>query len=318
MCVLNIPSAASFPVPPHYSNQLTLHSFIPPTFIMMLAKLFIVVAGAVCTVVASAVVQRDGFKSLNPPLSVLDSRDTPAAYTPLNPPLNVLDSRDAPSSPTVARLTNAERLIAGLPLNAPRRSRTTHPRGVPSGVPTISQGYIKVTETGTGKDYGFLNKDLNSFGEFQTTSDPDQRAIFSINLVDAAQGQINIAVNGASARPYIGGIVGFSSALSDLKTGFATYSYIGRTEASPFHSAPVTLGNTFSDATGQTKAVESAMWVYDAVSGTITPQWVNNDHSLPATYIGLSQGLLVLSGDKHSFSTVFGPTTWLTFTFIPI
>ena len=51
-----------------------------------------------------------------------------------------------------------------------------------------------MTETGTEKDYGFLSKDLNSFGEFQTTSDPDQRAIFSINLAVAAQGQTNIVV----------------------------------------------------------------------------------------------------------------------------
>ena len=41
---------------------------------------------------------------------------------------------------------------------------------------------------------GFLSKDLNGFGEFQTTSDPNQRAIFSINLADAAQGQTNIVV----------------------------------------------------------------------------------------------------------------------------
>jgi hypothetical protein len=60
--------------------------------------------------------------------------------------------------------------------------------------PRSTQGYIKVTEAGTGKDYGFLNKDLNNFGEFQTTSDPGQRAIFSINLADAAQGQTNIIV----------------------------------------------------------------------------------------------------------------------------
>ena len=60
--------------------------------------------------------------------------------------------------------------------------------------PCSTQGYIQVTETGTGKDYGFLSKDLNGFGEFQTTSDPDQRAIFSINLADAAQGQTNIVV----------------------------------------------------------------------------------------------------------------------------
>jgi hypothetical protein len=284
---------------------------------MMLAKLFIVVVGAVCTVVASAVVQGDGFKTLNPPLNVLDSRDAPS-YKPLNPPLNILNSRDAPSH-TLVRKTNAERLIAGLPLNRPYRSRTALLRGVlPSVVPILIQGYIKVTETGTGKDYGFLSKVLNNFGEFQMTSDPDQRAIFSINLVDAAQGQTNIVVNGASARPYIGGIVGFSSALSDLKPGFATYSYIGQTEASPFHSPPVQRGNTFSDATGLPKAVESAIWVYDAGSGRITPQWVNNDHSLPATYIGLSQGLLILSGDKQSFSTMFGPTTWLTLTFIAI
>ena len=90
----------------------------------MLAKLVIVVAGAVCTVVASAVVQRDGFRPLNPPLNILGSRDTPASYKPLNPPLDILDSRDAPSSPTLVRMTNAERLIAGLPLNPPRRSRT--------------------------------------------------------------------------------------------------------------------------------------------------------------------------------------------------
>ena len=39
----------------------------------------------------------------------------------------------------------------------------------------------------------------------------------------------------------------------------SSYSYIGQTEASPFNSPPVTLGNSFSDATGLTKAGESAI-----------------------------------------------------------
>jgi hypothetical protein len=51
-----------------------------------------------------------------------------------------------------------------------------------------------LTETGTGADYGYVSKNLNSDGEFGTTTDLDQRLIVSINLGDIEEGQFNIVV----------------------------------------------------------------------------------------------------------------------------
>lgn len=244
----------------------------------MLAKL-IVIAGAVCTIVAVSV------------------------------------SR----APSLVRKTNAEWLIAGLPPNPPtRRSRTALARSVPSGSPTLTQGYIKLTETATGADYGFLCKVLNSHGQSGATTDPQQRAVVSINLADAAKGHSNIVVtNGASSHPYLGDIVSPYSSSSNLQRGGSKYMYVGQTEASPANAPATHLGSSYNDAMGLSQAVESAIWSYDAVSGTLYAQWINTDYSLPTTYIGLTaDDVMVLSGDQDTFVRICGAATWLTLTFV--
>ncbi|TFK35662.1 hypothetical protein BDQ12DRAFT_725722 [Crucibulum laeve] len=44
----------------------------------------------------------------------------------------------------------------------------------------------------------------------------------------------------------------------------------------------------------------------------LTAHWVNADSSNPETFIGLIDGVLVLTGDNDKFSNAFGPTRWLT------
>jgi len=66
-------------------------------------------------------------------------------------------------------------------------------------------------------------------------------------------------------QPYQTSVLDLPRKLVVIKVDFvltnmlSSYSYIGRTEASPFHSPPVQRGNTFSDATGLAKSVESAI-----------------------------------------------------------
>ncbi|KIK00289.1 hypothetical protein K443DRAFT_100635, partial [Laccaria amethystina LaAM-08-1] len=265
---------------------------------IMLAKLLII-TGLVCTVVATprvpSIVQRNGFQPINPPDSALLSisgNPPPSRLSshPLHPPPSTPSAQVHPTPLSFFPDANAERLAAGLSPLPPARSRTTNPRSlaVPSNTPSVVQGYIQLTETGTGADYGYVSKNLNSDGEFGTTTDLDQRLIVSINLGDIEEGQFNIVVNGASPHIYFGGIVGYSSTSSDLQSGSYNYAFLGQTEASQPNSPAVSMGNSFNDATGLSRGVESAIWTYDVVSGTFSPRWVNNDHSFPTTYIGFA------------------------------
>ncbi|KIK00301.1 hypothetical protein K443DRAFT_100642 [Laccaria amethystina LaAM-08-1] len=58
---------------------------------------------------------------------------------------------------------------------------------------------------------------------------------------------------------------------------------MGQTEASPANAPAAHLGSSYSDAMGLSQAVESVIWSFDAVSGTLYAHWVNTDYSLPTT-----------------------------------
>jgi hypothetical protein len=83
---------------------------------------------------------------------------------------------------------------------------------------------------------------------------------------------------GSTSYPFLGGIVGFSNSDSsdDLKSGSFNYVYLGGVQSTPEGPA-VSERNTFTDATGNQKGAESAIWTFDPSSSSLVPQWTNTD-----------------------------------------
>lgn len=222
---------------------------------------------------------------------------------------------DAPS-PSV-ELTNAQRLARGLPLRKPsrqskksRQARQAAPSACPS---TAYSGIVQVTNADTGAALGYLPSTLNLFAEYGVTPSAEGalRVAFSAASCAGAASQLDIlTTNGAADFPYLGLISGFANAgtQGDLGAGSYNYAYFGGVTHTPAGSPPVTAPNSYSVATGVPEVVESAVWTYDAASGSISAQWVNTDGSVVATDLlySASDNTIVAAGDVASFRSRFG------------
>ncbi|KAG5646137.1 hypothetical protein DXG03_004376 [Asterophora parasitica] len=247
---------------------------------------------------------------------------TPTVPASLNPPASVLVSSYHPVSQIAARgLSNAKRLASGLPLKPPsRRRRPFVARAQPSGV-VLTQGYI-LAKDGDGNPVGYVNKAQNAYGEYVVDTDdtdPNDRLIVAIYLADAPSGTANIqTINGPDADlPFFGGIVGYASTSNDFNPLSFNYAFVGGTAPTPPNSPAISGSNTYSKRTNDQKAFESAIWTLDGNTYQLTPQWINSDGSSPTTYLGLSNGIVTLTGDIDAFVNSFGPANWVTFYFVP-
>lgn len=277
----------------------------------MLLKFAFVVAITATLVVASVtptvtVEARDNSLSFNPPAEAIKTRSAGQA-------------RELPVPQFSTRqLTNAKRLAAGLALKPPMR-RSQAARSVPSGTPTVTRGYLQMKNE-NGVPISFVRNTWNSFGEFGGTNDPAQYLIVEVDLAYAPLGSADIiTINGPDAKfPFLGGIIGFSSTSDNISPGSFNYIYAGGTTHTLPGSPPQAGTNAFTVSTGIPEEIGSAIWTYDPSTQTISPQWVNTDSSTPVTFLGYTQDVILLTGDKTAFSDAFGPTEWITLTFIPI
>ncbi|KAJ7461162.1 hypothetical protein FB451DRAFT_1181503 [Mycena latifolia] len=234
----------------------------------------------------------------------------------LNPAPEDLRNVSAVVSPRAPlALTNAKRLALGLPLLKPHRRVPTPGTDAPttSPLPPVTT-IVNVHARGTdGTDFGYLSPVWNGFGEygaFQSTQEGSLQLTFSYSPDGPSQISIT-ATNGPSATyPFFGAIAGFASDSDDFGPGSYNYAYIGGTTQSPAGSPPFTAGdNSFSAATGIPESIESAIWIYDPETGTLTAQWINTDGSTPATHIVYANDAnqaLALTGDVGSFQSAFG------------
>ena len=116
--------------------------------------------------------------------------------------------------------------------------------------------------------------------------------------------------------PFFGGIVGVFSTNNNLGPGSYNYTYVGGTVQTPSGSPPTSGANSFTMATGISRAIESSIW--SIVGGTVlTPGWVNTDLSRPATFVQYytSDNVLLLTGDPAAFNTQFAISPVVTLTF---
>ncbi|KAF5328324.1 hypothetical protein D9619_013352 [Psilocybe cf. subviscida] len=223
--------------------------------------------------------------------------------------------RDASPSPVV-RMTNAERMVAGMPPLPPRRrgSRTSNAaRSAPSPGGSGSHGYIAAKEAGGDTLLGYFTRAYNNFGEHGLT-DPSKPVDGALKVVLPCASERNSPFNIEAedpvqgSYPFVGMMKGWANDNPNLGPGSFNYVFFGGVQQSPSHSTPVDQSNTFTAATGIAESTESAVWHYDDVSGKLTPQWINTDDSIPAVYYGiyLPDHAVFATGDKTKFSDTFG------------
>ncbi|KAJ1564799.1 hypothetical protein HK096_006207, partial [Nowakowskiella sp. JEL0078] len=171
-------------------------------------------------------------------------------------------------------------------------------------------GVLKVEDL-TGMTYYFGNN-FNSFGEFILISNIQDAASFTLtyNNVGAIAGPLSITQSVSSKYSYLGGISGFSSTDASIQTSSFNYLYFGAVNATTELSSPQFIGNSFTDVSAISEAVESDIWYFDPFTGSISVKWVNpNGGLIDAKFVAINDGvnlIPVMVGDVNVFVNVFG------------
>ncbi|KZT64523.1 hypothetical protein DAEQUDRAFT_741234 [Daedalea quercina L-15889] len=124
--------------------------------------------------------------------------------------------------------------------------------------------------------------------------------------------------NGASAHSYLSGIEKYADTSPTLGSGSWNYAYLGGTDVSAAGAGLQRGATSFSDAANLSSDWESAIWLVDSGTYTVTAEWVNNDGGVVSPFFvhNAYQGLIVLTGDAEAFSSAFGSSPAVTLTFV--
>jgi hypothetical protein len=277
---------------------------------------------------ATSVVPREPL-SLNPPVSVTQQHQDSRRGLNANASGAELDAR-APSPSPVMRMTNAERMVAGLPPLPPRRrgSRTSNAaRSAPSPGGPALHGYIAAKRAGTDTLLGYVAHDYNVFGENGLTN-PSNPVAGALKVILPAEsertGPFNLEVEDPvmTSYPFLGFISGFSNTSPDLSTGKFNYLYLGGVKETPAYSPPADQPNSFSESTTISARSESAVWHHENTTGQLTPQWINMGGSIPSIFYGYvpSEQVVIATGDKGAFESELGGgnVQWLDLYYVAI
>jgi hypothetical protein len=252
---------------------------------------------------------------LTAPLYALAAADTPTSrpetredaglsFNPHHIVTSPLAYQSTAPEPANEPATNAERLRRGLPLKAPRRSRTSAAkRAVPS--PVTTYGVLQVRGA-SGNMVGYVGAIRNSYGQYGFTTNPALRLLVSFtytpndNNVNIAISDPSYSILAATVRP--------PSTNNDLGPGSYNYAYLtGARSAVPAGSPAQDAPNTYTDSTGVPADSETSIWAYDSSTGVVSARWINGDGSVASTQIAYNprDNLLVLVGDLTSFNNYF-------------
>ncbi|EIN06340.1 hypothetical protein PUNSTDRAFT_127647 [Punctularia strigosozonata HHB-11173 SS5] len=233
--------------------------------------------------------------------------------------------RSVAPSPTVRsteRLTNAQRLSRGLPLNPPHRRGTPVARSASSPTPSVTySGYIRVDKASDGTTLGYISKNALN-GDLTKYEAPIASAMpvtfyMPVGATSASRLNIYIGQSGLSTYTLLGLVQGRDSTTPRIASGSYNYLYITGTAETAPGSAPQTVGNSYTTVSGISRYSESAVWSYDSSTGRLVPHWINADGAEPTTALWTQSSALYAGGDSTAFANRYAsPVTVLTFTFV--
>ncbi|KAH8105220.1 hypothetical protein BXZ70DRAFT_1004740 [Cristinia sonorae] len=216
------------------------------------------------------------------------------------------------------RDTNANRLKRGLGPKPPvlrRKNRALVPRQSPAPLQT---GYIQVAIAPTT---GFVGAATNEWGEYVMAWEQSE----ALHVVLHENGQVGekfdiTSLNGIAALPPVGFIEGEQNTSPDLSAGSSNYAYLGGVTSTPPGSPPQALANSYTDATGIAKHVESAIWELQP-GNQLAIRWVNTDGSIPNVglfYVPVTGGFIITSNRDKFIEEIGDNALPVTFTFVPL
>lgn len=178
----------------------------------------------------------------------------------------------------VTRMTNAQRLAAGLPLLPPRTRTSTAKRSGVSILPVT--GRIQVRNADTGEQVGEISKSTGPFGKFflNTGSIANSNGWTALVAQVGTTSQVNFLDTQRSNR-YLAGI---QNPLQVVSTFSSNFAYLGLSDQTGPGSTPQPNKNPSGQPTWQ---AETAIWIYSAGTRDITVQWVASDGSTSPTTI---------------------------------
>ncbi|KAH8814554.1 hypothetical protein DL96DRAFT_416441 [Flagelloscypha sp. PMI_526] len=233
------------------------------------------------------------------------------------------DRREFPSvAPPAKRMTNAERLARGLPLNKPQARATRTSRSSPSDLPPVPySGIIEVHNADNGNLIGYISKNLvNGGAQFGYDPSIANALLVSFELpAGATSGSPQIHnLNSNPDWPLLGLVQGRDDTDSNVKPGSYQYLYIGGV-ANPGTQpgdGPTLIDNSYF--IGAARTAETSVWTFDAATGSLTLTWVNEDGTLPDLQVWTQSTGLYAGGDKAAFVARYpAPATSVTYKFVP-
>ncbi|KAH8814553.1 hypothetical protein DL96DRAFT_1504618 [Flagelloscypha sp. PMI_526] len=226
--------------------------------------------------------------------------------------------------PLAKRMTNAERLARGLPLNKPQARASRTRRSSPSDLPpTQHTGVIEVRRADNNNLLGYIGKDLISGAQ----------SIYTESIADALQVSFELPFGATSGTPQIknmnsnpdwpllGLVQGRDNTDSNVNAGSFQYLYMGGV-ANPGTQPgdrPTSIDNSYSTVTGKPRTVETSVWTVDTITGSMTLTWVNESDGKPFNLQTWTQSIAVYAGgDQGAFGSRYpSPLTTVTYTFVP-
>lgn len=223
-------------------------------------------------------------------------------------------------------LTNAELLRRGLPLKSPvlRRgtpTRRTDPSAVPQPVSstTTNTGVIQIRNANTGSVLGYISTtSSNSIMALQSTSDGALTVSFDADSTGTST-QLNLGMeNSGSGYPYLGLVQAIADPDSVFSPTSSNFGFIVGTVQTAPGAVPANIDNSYSAHYGKQRTGESAVWVFDSDTDTLTPQWINPDKSTPSLGTYVLDNELVFAGNLATAQAGFGQgIVPITFVLVP-
>ncbi|EAU90077.2 hypothetical protein CC1G_08350 [Coprinopsis cinerea okayama7 len=209
------------------------------------------------------------------------------------------------------RMTNAERLRKKLPLNPPVRrdgSRRVAPRQASPLPPVVTEGGAGVFDE-NGDLIGYVSASLSPSGQMVMTTDENDVLSFVTAYQPPVAGVSDFArITMANPDfPIVGAIQGRDNSDASIGPGSPNYLYVGGVElpGTVPESPGEEIGNTYTDATGIDRLVQTDIWQVQTATGMVMARWVNPDGSIVNANAYMQGNNIYLLGDPDAFQAVY-------------
>ncbi|PPR07740.1 hypothetical protein CVT24_003738 [Panaeolus cyanescens] len=226
-------------------------------------------------------------------------------------------TRTVPFARKKLKLTNAERLARGMPLNAPKPHRTVQKRQEPSSFPAAAGvgsitgedstpvGYMGAT-TVDGAIYGTSDQLVNSAIMYvERTGSGNTETRTRITIPDSDVG---------ASFPILGLVQGRDNIDTNVGTGSYHYLYLSGVAQPGTTAGSVSsvVDNTYSDVSGNTRAVQTDVWTVDFTTGVISAVWINDDGTAVPLQFFVQNGAIYATADIAAFVAEYASVTPIT------